>query len=356
MIPGERGYYRGTDKEGRMWEIPRHADPALDGLKLIKHPKPIFDVSDPPDSVELEEFDRRMKAIIPTSVIDRIEHVVEAGKNLAERGLADQSPLDENEWRRGMILSWSHARDLEVIHEAMGHPRFLAGRHDLDEVVRARHLKRTVANADDWYRNYVATLDDGAWVNIGFFNPHLSASLYKWGDVKEGRQNAMDAHRLAAHHNGSEDMPLDWIEKAVNFVVHHIPREHWGIRHEPRGSFSEVEYRLAHDRAIKDSEIGKNIAREVAEFYKLAEQQGLVVPWGLLRVPHHLTPSVIQHAFLVVQAASTPCEEDNDDGLSPERVKRACAVLAKLPEEIEKARSCGRIDLAKAYEKFLLHG
>lgn len=352
MLPGERGWYCGTDKEGRRWEISRHADPKLDGLRLLKNPKKMFDVSDLPDSVELEEFDERLEAVVPPAVIARIERVIDAGKALAERGLADEPPLEQKEWRRGMILSWSHARDLEVVHEAMGHPRLLAARHDLDEVVRAKYLKKTAEDADDWYKNYVATLDEGAWVNIGFFNPHLSASLYKWGDAKEGRQNAMDAHRLSAHHNGSEDATLDWVEKAVNFVVHHIPREHWGIRHEPRGSFADVEDRLKYDRAIKDSEIGKNIAREAAEFYRLAEEQGLVVPWGLLKVPQHLTPSVIEHAFLVVKASRLPCPDEDEDGLSPDRVERARGVLARLTEEIDKARACGRNDLAKAYERF----
>jgi hypothetical protein len=355
MIPGVRGWYTGTDKEGRMWEIPRHADPKLDGLKLIKNPKQIFDVSDAPDSVNLNEFDRRIEALVPEAVITRIERVIDSAKILATQGLADEPPLDEREWRRGMILSWSHARDLEVVHEAMGHPRLLAGRHDLDEVVRAKHLRKTAEKADEWYRRYVATLDEGAWINVGFFNPHFSASMYKWGDAKGGTQNAMDAHRLAAHHNGSEDAPLDWVEKAVNFVVHHIPREHWGIRHEPRGSFDETEYRLQNDPAIKDSQIGKDIAREVAEFYMMAEEQGLVVPWHLLKVPHDLTPSVIQHAFLVAQAAARSTGVDDEDALSPERIARARSVLARLPEEIDRARSCGRSDLATAYEGFLSH-
>lgn len=357
MTLGLRGAFRGTDKEGRRWEIPRNADPELDGLRFVENRKPIFDVSDKPDTVELAEFDRRMEAVVPVAVVARIEHVIQAARLLADKGLADSLPIDEQEWRRGIILSWSHARDLEVIHQAMGHPRLLADRHDVDEVVLAKHLKKTAGNADRWYRDYVDSLDEGEWVNVGFFNPHLSASLYKWGDAKTGTQNAMDAHRLASHHQGSPEAPLDWIERAVNFVVHHIPREHWGIRHEPRGSYADLEDRLAHDNAIKDAEIGKQIARDAARFYELAENTGLVVPWGLLKVPQDsLAPSVIEHAFLITKAAAVAPTIEDEDAPSATRLAHARSVLARLPAEIEKASAAKRQDLVEAYKRFLLDG
>lgn len=354
MIPGRRGYYEGTDKEGRFWKLPRHADPAIDGPDLLSPARvPIFDISDPADSIPIRDFDKRLEASMPAAVLQRIDNVIAAGKLLAARGLADTPPLDEYEWRRGIILSWCHSRDLELVHEALGHPRFLISRHDVDELVLAVHLKKTAAQADKWYKDYVASLDEGAWINVGFFNPNISASLYKWGDARHGVQNAMDAHRLSAHHQGTPEAPLDWVERAVNFVVHHIPREHWGIRHEPRGSYADLEDRLADDPAIKDASIGKVIARDATRMFELLEARGFVVPWGLLKVPEQdLTPSVIEHAYYVAKAAKEP-GDDPEDLLAPRRIARAQEILTRLPEAIEAADREGHGHLASAYRRIL---
>lgn len=360
--PGARGYYEGKDKEGHLWHIPRNVDPAIDGTRLAAHHPKRFDVKDAPDSVPLAEFDKRLEATVPGDVLARIDHTIKAGLVLAERGLADSPPVDERAWRRGIILSWCHARDLIVVHDALGHPRAAIG-HDMDELALAKRLKERIAPASDqWYRDYVETLDDGAWVNVGFFNPHISASMFKWGDARGGIQNAMDAHRLAAHHQGTPERPLDWVERAVNFVVHHIPREHWGIRHEPRGDWSDLEPRLAEDPAIKDAEIGKVIARDAAKLFELLEFEGKVVPWQLLKVPKDvLTPSVIEHAHLVVlaadqlgaAAAADAPSADEDEARNPYRVQRARELLARVPAEIGAARDRGRVELVAAYSQWM---
>lgn len=362
--PGTRGYYEGTDKDGHFFRIPRHVDPAIDGTTRAAHHPKLFDVSVALNSVPLAQMDAMIEAQVPPEVIDRIEHVMAAGRLLAQKGLADAPPIVEREWRRGMILSWSHARDLVVVHAAMGHPREVTG-HDTDEVVFGRRLQeRLVATADQWYRDYVQSLDLGALVNVGFFNPHISASMYRWGDAKGGVQNAMDAHRLAAHHQGTPEHPLDWVERAVNFVVHHIPREHWGIRHEPRGEWSDLEVRMAEDPAIKDAEIGKVIARDAAQLFALLENEGKVVPWHLLAVPHETkSASMIEHAHLVVLAARRRAgevglrgdDDDEDEAMNSARVARAEAVLAALPGEIDAATRAGQLELASAYTKWLNH-
>lgn len=355
MTPGLRGFYEGTDGT-EFRKLPRNIDPKLDGTKLAQHRPKIFDTTDSPNKVPLDEFNRRMEKVIPLEVFARIDHVIEAGISLASRGLADKPPLDISEWRRGMILSWSHARDLDVIHDAMGHPRSLANRHDVDEVVLAVHLKKKLGNADFWYRDYVHSLDDGAWVNVGFFNPHLSASLYKWGDAREGKQNAMDAHRLSSHHQGTPEDPIDWIERAVNFVIHHIPIEHLGIRHETRGSYADLEAKLAEDRAIKNSEIGKAIARDAAALCAILEQEGKIVPWGQLSVSSNaLTPSVIEHAYLITRPTNEiwPASAIVDEcAADPARIARAHAVLAQLPHAIAEAEAAGLTELAIAYREF----
>jgi hypothetical protein len=203
----------------------------------------------------------------------------------------------------------------------------------------------------------VEALDDGAWVNVGFFNPHLSASMYKWGDTKTGVQNAMDAHRLAAHHLGNPETPVDWIERAANFVIHHIPREHWGIRHEPRGEYSDLESKMAQDPTMKDSEIGKAIARDVAALCQLLEAEGKIVPWGQLAVPQDaLPPTLIEHAFLVQRAGPPLDQNDPHYSEALKQLESARAIISRVPEAIAKAASEGRADLAAAYKRMLGDG
>jgi hypothetical protein len=256
-----------------------------------------------------------------------------------------------------MILSWSHARDLAVILDALGHPHATANRHDVDEVVLGKRLKERLSRADQWYIDYVTTLDDGAWINVGFFNPHLSASMFKWGDAMLGTQNAMDAHRLSPHHLGNPEAPLDWIERAANFVIHHIPREHRGIRHEPRGEYSQLEDRLATDPAIKNSEIGKKIARDVVALCQLLEKDGRIVPWGLLAVPHEeLTPGMVEHAFLIVSTAGFEHDDDDERAEHQRALTRAQSIIKAVPVEVERLTAAGDLELASAYRGFFGNG
>lgn len=138
-------------------------------------------------------------------------------------------------------------------------------------------------------------------------------------------------------------------ERAVNFVVHHIPREHWGIRHEPRGEYADLEDRLVGDPAIKDAEIGKVIARDATRMFELPEKGGFTVPWGQLRVPEEgFTPSVIEHAACIVRASKSDCSSGREGAIAPRRVERARTILARVPEAIEQAEAAGQPDFAAA--------
>lgn len=353
MTPGLRGYYEGTDGTNFL-KIPRNCDPAIDKTKLAEHRPQIFSTTDKPDSVPIDEFDRRIEDQVPEEVRNRIDSVMKAAELLASRGLADALPRDLKQWRRGMILSWSHARDLATILDALGHPRPTANRHDVDEIVLGKHLKGRLESADRWYLDYVNSLDDGAWVNVGFFNPHLSASMFKWGDAREGTQNAMDAHRLSSHHLGNPETPVEWVERAANFVVHHIPREHYGIRHETRGEFSQLEHIMTFDRAIKNSEIGKSIARDVARLCELLEREGKIIPWYQLEVPAQtVTVTLVEHACLV---ASTAGQFSSSPGLDEDyrrRLARAKEVIAQAPQQADREEAAGRADIAAMYRELL---
>lgn len=354
-IPGRRGLYVGSDGHGWL-ELPRNVDPAQDGTSLAAHHPKIFETDDAPDSVPLAEFEARLEALVPAPVLARMDAVIASGTALAARGLADTPPLDIHEWRRGMILSWSHARDLAVIMDALGHPRATANRHDVDEPVLAIRLKGRLDSADQWYLDYVNTLDEGAWVNVGFFNPHLSASMYKWGDAKQGKQNAMDAHRLSPHHLGNPETPVDWFERAANFVIHHLPREHRGIRHEARGDYSELEDRLATDPSIKNSEIGKAIARDVTALCELLEKEGKIVPWGLLAIPDdELTASMVEHAFLLTGIVDDEFDDDEREEHA-RALAKAHAIIARVPAEADRLETEGNTLFASAYRDWFSRG
>ncbi len=178
--------------------------------------------------------------------------------------------------------------------------------------------------------------------------------MFKWGDAKQGKQNAIDAHRLSPHHLGNTENSVDWVERAANFVIHHVPREHHGIRHEPLGELSQLEERMATDSAIKSSEIGKAIARDVAKLCEMLEKEGKIVPWYLLKVPvHAITPSLVEHAFLVASTAGLKFEDSDEQKEHMTQLIRAKAVIAQVPEAATRAEAAGRADLASAYRELL---
>jgi hypothetical protein len=278
-------------------------DPKTDGTRLAGIWPAIYPVAGiAPNSIPSAEFDRMLESTVPHEVMARIDDVLARSVALAERGLADSPPIHRYEWRRGIMLSWIHSRDLEVILTALGHPRRTLGIHDIEEYVFARHIKEHLEGADSWYRNWALSLADEEQINVGFFNPHLCASMYKWGDAKDGTQNAMDAHRLSPHHQGTEERPVDWIERSANFVIHHIPREHLGMRHEPRGDWSHIEERLLGDKGMHHAEVGKQIARDAAALVARLEHEGKVVPWYQLDIGEASMPTVsqVEHALHVV--------------------------------------------------------
>jgi hypothetical protein len=356
-VVGRRGVYEGADGHGGVLRLPRNVDPQLDGTRLASHHPQRYRVDLPADSVEQADFDALIEATIPREVLVRTEQVIQEAGRLAEQGLADTPPIDAASWRRGILLSWLHARDLAVILDALGHPRDVANVHDVEEFALGKRLKERLGSADPWYRDWVLSLPDEARINVGFFNPHLAASMFKWGDAKSGVQNAMDAHRLAAHHVGTPEAPLEWMERAANFVVHHIPREHLGIRHEPRGEWSDLEKRLHEDPAINRSVVGQQIARDAAHLASLLEREGKIIPWQLLRVPAGVQPQQVEHAMLVFRSRRSEAlvaaggMDERAERAPSRELETALRVLERLPETIpQEARS--RPHLAALYQRW----
>ncbi|MEQ9498079.1 MAG: hypothetical protein RIT81_14505 [Deltaproteobacteria bacterium] len=247
-------------------------------------------------------FDDLLLTRLPLGVREEIERVMREAVQAYAIGRADAPLEDRASWRRAIVLAWYHSVDIATVCCVLGHPRNVAGIHDLREFVPAGRLRSDATVYDDWYVRFLAERRDDELVDIGFLNPHFCASLCRWGDVKTGRQNAMDAHRASAHHLGHPEAPLDWIEKAVNFVFHHLPREHYGIRHEALAGWEMLEARLADDPAIKDDPIGKLIARDAAVAMQALEEGGYLTPWHRLDTSADAAPppSAVEHAVAVV--------------------------------------------------------
>lgn len=276
-------YYEGHDNHGDFHRIEKRIDPKTDGTRLAADYPVLFDINNLPKKMSVESFDQLIKHSIPQNILDQIEKVIATANSLAEQGQADPvAPENQDKWKRGMYLSWVHSRDMETIMAGLGYPKVLKSLHDLGETCKAKYLKKRISSADQWYIDYLMEHDDDDDVIIGFFNPNLSGSLYNWGLRKMGVQNAMDAHRLSDHHIGNPDNPLDFIEKAVNFVNHHIPREHYGIRHEPRGDWENIEEIMIVDHSTRNNPLLRLISRDAAIMFQLLEKEGKIVPWQLL--------------------------------------------------------------------------
>jgi predicted Rossmann-fold nucleotide-binding protein len=274
-------FYVGTSRDGTVHKIERFVDPVRDGTRYAEDVPPMFDVRVVGRKLAPDDFDKYVFQSIPDEVYSKIDTVLAEAARLAELKQADAIG-DAKALRRAVSLSWLHSRDMQVIMQALKHPKALKGVHDIDERVPGARLKETAKNAADWYANYVRGLADDDKVNVGFFNPYLCASLHNWGDDKHGVQNAMEAHRLSAHHNGTPEAPIDYVERAVNFVLHHLPREHQGIRHEAQGQWINLDERLASDPSTKNDEIIQVIARDAAVLMMKLEQEGKITPWHLL--------------------------------------------------------------------------
>ena len=287
--PGPRGLYTGTGFNGEYKALPRYVDPKIDGTKLAAGMPAYFASmvkSFAPNSLTPDQFDALVYQTVPPEVFAAADATIAQAKIEYEKGLADVPPKDEKAWRRFLIMSWVHSRDMSTVTAALGHPMDETGHHHVVELVPAKYAKdpNALKKSDPWYLRYVATLPDDGQLNVGFFNPNTSASAYNWGFDPEGQQNAMNAHRFSNAHNGNPDLPTDWYLRASSFVAHHV-REHMLVREEPRGDWDYAETRLNIDPAVRDYGLEKAIARDVVELDKLLEAEGKITPWQLLKVP-----------------------------------------------------------------------
>ena len=297
------GEYRASDRRGVEHVIERRVDPKQSVEDLL-----------PPGTLprwggitvgrlNAEQMDRELERRTPPHMLDQFDRVLARASELHKSGLAEAPMADTHGWRRQLILCWHHSLDVATTCLALGHFRNVSGLHDLAEFVPAGRIQAQAGPRSRWYEDFLNGLDPTEPVGVGFLNANFCSSLCRWGEAKTGTQNAMDAHRLSCHHDGCPETPQEWIERSVNFVFHHLPRESYGIRHEPLCDWSALDERLAEDPAMKDDPIGHEIIEDARVIMPKLEEHGYLVPWHLL-IDDESPPLVtIEHAHAVLGEA-----------------------------------------------------
>ncbi|WP_128287299.1 MULTISPECIES: hypothetical protein [Agrobacterium tumefaciens complex] len=274
--------YSGNGRDGKPTSLKRFFDVDAPTVGATQFPQVFEQSNSMMGDAEFYEF---LEASIPAEIVQRTDRVLDDARRLQSRGLAAEYHQDDVTWRRAVIQAWCHSRDMTVIMSTLGYDKDCTGIHDIEEYAPARAIKLTAnSRTSDWYQRWCSSLRDEEMVNIGYWNPNLCASLCNWGTDKTGAQDAMHAHRLSEHHEGHPDCPPDIVEHAVNFVIHHLPREHMGVRHLPLGDWDDLESAIDHTPLMQVSTIEQEIARDAACALRRLEVEGKVTPWHLLKV------------------------------------------------------------------------
>jgi hypothetical protein len=291
------GLWAGLGRNLRGYVLPRartrRSDPSLPA-----GPAPFAEMvrANAPGSLAEDRFVDLAGRTIPGSEWERIQAVICDAEAAARQGLASPFPDDEagrRALRRALTCSWLHSRDVEFVMTALNYPLSAAGRHDMEEDVPARDVldaiagKRAQGHAySGWLIRWLDGLDPGGVVNVGFLNPHLTVSTWRW-HPDDPRQDAMDVHRASSHHQGDLADRYDPIEATVNNLLH--AREGIdGIQKTPVESWAVLESRVAtraDARALAKSDWGASFLPEVVDLLRALEEEGWATPWGLVEAP-----------------------------------------------------------------------
>jgi hypothetical protein len=296
---GWNGEFTGLGKNGLAYCIPRPQEqPALEG-------EPPFSALLQEISSEITEEDalKKFEATIPRHELTTLRDAYVAARQWADRGLAapwqgsspnGNSRFEEDLWR-SLVCAWLHSRDMEILMNALGFPRSLAGIHDLSESVSLSEIQRLLlsnrpgdlerirrANYSPWLIAWAKQLKEDP-VNVSFLNPHLLVDLCLWSPKRKGSQDAMDVHRLSDHHDGDGVERYDPIEAGINNLLHQ--REgRFGVRKEPVITWQDL--REIAKTETGSTDLSKNSAsrRVLGNAINLAqrlESSGWMTPWFL---------------------------------------------------------------------------
>ncbi|UQA58369.1 hypothetical protein [Polyangium aurulentum] len=292
-----RSDHQGLGRNGRGYVLPRAADPGLDGARLaLGFALPFGDLVERSreGALDVDAFMEQCLSTIPQDERDTIDATLDEARRLASEKKAEPYPdseVDRRHLRYTLAASWLHARDLEVVMGALGYSLPATGKHDLREDVPVADVKAYVAGEraagaqySAWFTNWVEGLKTGDQVNIDFFNPSLTVSIWRWRPDVAMNQDAMDAHRVSAHHEGDGKDRYDPLEAAVNELLHH--REGiYGIRKEPVTSWDALAAqmeRVSDVEQLAKSSVAIRLLRDALPLLRQLEREGRITPWGLV--------------------------------------------------------------------------
>jgi hypothetical protein len=289
-----RGLYEGIGANDLPYIIPRMRDnhlPFPEAVSSLPFAKLVAEHR--PGSLTEEELVELSSSTIPPTEIQRMNECLLAARRLADQDQAAPFPPAEPEIMRlrlSLFASWLHSRDIRQVIQALGYQLPTAETHDMEEWVLGAEIKSAIHNKStsggrrysDWLKRWVESLGDSERINVGCLNPSLVTGLWRWTPHAE-KEDAMDVHRLASHHEGDSAERYDPIEAAVNNVLHQ--REGYlGIRKEPIQAWDEMmsfAERETQAEATAKSSVGRQVIRDAITLAASIEAIGGITPWGL---------------------------------------------------------------------------
>jgi hypothetical protein len=293
-----RGLLTGLGRNGKGYVLPRVVDPAADGWELpgnLSAPFAVLVASHPPRSLAVDTFMKAVEEIIPDDILRQLERALTGAEEQARLGLASpfpESPEERKSLWHTLACSWLHSRDLEVMMTVFGYPLQATGIHDMSEEVPVGDLVAAVGRARDegmpyspWFLRWVDSVKNQDRVHVDFLNPNLTVGTWRWRPDQDMPQDAMDAHRLSAHHEGDGQDRYDPIEATVNNLLH--AREGvYGVQKGPVMGwdqlFSHAGSRAAGEELAKSTWGGRLLGDAVVLLRRL-EARGAVMPWELVK-------------------------------------------------------------------------
>jgi hypothetical protein len=340
--------------------------------------------------VSPDDFKKKLREIAETmpgghDVVKQIEQVMADAQKEYEAGRAAQPPADKTAWFDFLLDSYMHAHDLRIWMKALGFASEGTSLHDLTEMVPVKDVEFQMKGryTEPWFKAYVehekdqgraqGLHDDEIMLNCSFLNPNYAAAGYMWGFAALGANDIMNLHRLSCHHSGNTHEEIYWVEKAMNFMIHHVPLEDFGVRHEEAGMFSRLVeqgvidmseldpknlseekmfalleksllYAQDTDPAMKTSQIGKAIIRDAFKVWRELAARGYVQPWQLTRPrlsggEYPLTPK-LEGSYRQLQLQTRAAKAMFDEaakvltappaGTSPAVAERSAALLQSV--------------------------
>jgi hypothetical protein len=133
----------------------------------------------------------------------------------------------------------------------------------------------------------VRRLDRRGTVNVDFLNPNLTVGTWRWREGVDMPQDAMDAHRVSAHHNGDGHGRYDPVEATVNNLLH--AREGaTGVQKSPVMGWAAMDAALRTQVGageLAKSSWGGALLRDAVPILRGLEERGYVMPWGAVADP-----------------------------------------------------------------------